>query len=289
VGAGLNCPLYDLVFSDVTGDGVDDIVVAGSNNNISALYTWVRVLRGVGNSTFQAAIETLPSPVARVDLGRLSVGEMTGSGGLDLVFGRSYYMPFSFDTGVMVFAGTGLGTFTQSFVNGFGTTNPQGSAIGDLDGDGIAEAVVSIQSNPVRIFRRGTTAPVLAPTSIPFPATALAISDVNGDGRADVLGVNGSLSVALNQGNLTFLAPISYSGASGDLFVRDWNGDGRVDVATTRSGQIGIYMGDGTGGFSLGPVFGQSTARLAIGDFNGDRKTDFASTGPGVVHVYLAQ
>jgi hypothetical protein len=284
----LACPVQDLVFLDVTSDGIDDLVVSGQQYT-NPFYSWVRVLRGVGNSTFQGAIES-GVPVNVPALGRISAGELNGTAGVDLVFGRSWFQftPTQ-DSAIVVMSGTGLGSFSASIVTGYNAVYPRGSAVADLDGDGIAEAIVSMQNNPTRVLRRGAMGLEFSTASLNFGATALATADLNGDGRRDVLGVNGGLVVALNQGNLTFLPPIAFAGADGDLFVRDWNGDGRLDVVTTRAGGIGVFIGDGTGGFSVGPRFGQSTGRLAIGDFNGDGKMDIASAGPNVVHVYLAQ
>lgn len=286
-GGAVGCQMQHLALADVTADGVDDIIASviqmnpGNND-----WTAVRVLRGIGNATYFASLETtIPSSV--IGLGRISVGDLSGSGAPDLVFGRQWYT--GSESAVVLLTGAGNGTFsTSATFNAFGTAAPLGSTVADLDGDGTVEAVVSMGGMPTTILRRGAMGLTVAGT-LPFQAQGLTTADVNGDGRRDVLGVNGSLVIAINAGNLTFLAPLVIAGADTDLAVRDWNGDGALDVVASRGSSLVFFVGDGSGAFAAGPQFGQSAGRIAIGDYNGDGKTDIATLASGVVHVYLAK
>lgn len=143
-------------------------------------------------------------------------------------------------------------------------------------------------------------------------AQMVAIADVNGDGKPDLViaesGNSWDLAVELGNGDGTFQAPIhTYPGTccSPDLreanwvAVGDFNGDGKPDVAigsgTGNAGYVTILLGNGDGTFTLSQIIsvaaGAGPVSGAVGDFNGDGKLDLAfvnnSVTPGVVDVYL--
>jgi len=114
----------------------------------------------------------------------------------------------------------------------------------------------------------------------------VAVGDVNGDGKPDVVALSSANSVAvfLNTGAST-LGPGTFFGlfpAAGNIgtALADINGDGFLDIVVTGS-PMQILLGDGKGGFSLptqiaGADLG-STCPAAVADFNGDGKLDIAT------------
>ncbi len=124
-----------------------------------------------------------------------------------------------------------------------------------------------------------------------YPGPLLA-SDLNGDGKADLITTNfysNEVNVLLGNGDGTFNAPVSYS-AGGSLptiiAIGDWNGDGKADLAVASSnyGWIAVLLGNGDGTFQTATTVCSacSATWLAAGDFNGDGKADLvASTNNG--------
>jgi hypothetical protein len=120
-------------------------------------------------------------------------------------------------------------------------------------------------------------------------AGSIAIGDVNGDGKPDIVvssftagGRMGKISVFLGSGDGTFQPEkVALSGlqAPSSLLLADFNGDGKLDLAFIDSG-IEIAPGAGDGTFAPPVTAVVSTAglqSLAVGDINGDGLPDLVA------------
>ena len=114
----------------------------------------------------------------------------------------------------------------------------------------------------------------------------MAIADMNGDGRADVVVANTdgpSVSVLLGQtdGTLGSKTDFPLQDSPLVLVAGDFNGDGKIDVAVTAGNGVEVLLGNGDG--TLGaPVTYPSTnapVLLAVADFNHDGILDLVTAG----------
>jgi hypothetical protein len=105
----------------------------------------------------------------------------------------------------------------------------------------------------------------------------MAVADVNGDNKADVLVPNTmGVLVFLGKGDGTFASPVNYpSPYAVQLFVGDFNGDGKPDILGTDEPIVFVLLGDGDGTFQAAKTSSSALGEVqAIGDLNGDQKLD---------------
>jgi hypothetical protein len=134
-------------------------------------------------------------------------------------------------------------------------------------------------------------------------ADSVAIADLNGDQRPDLLVVNSAesiVSVFIGHGDGKFDAPVPYP--SGGAFPNsvaagDVNGDGVLDILVTNcaatgasscpgplGGSVGVLLGNGDGTFQPAVTYetgGLAPWSVALGDLNGDKKLDLIVANRG--------
>ncbi|HKI31683.1 MAG TPA: VCBS repeat-containing protein [Gemmataceae bacterium] len=272
--------------ADLNGDGRPDLVVTDYGNGVNT----VSVLLGNGDGSFQPrqTFATGAGPVA------VAVADVNGDGRPDLVVSDFGAYGTAANT-VSVLLGNGDGTFQprRDFAAGRG---PFAVAVADLDGDGRADLVVTdvgSDSNP------GSTVTVLPGNGDgTFQArqdfatgrgpTAVAVADINGDGRPDLVTADAgsytspgtTVSVLLGNGDGTLQAARDVPTGQGPIAVAaaDLNGDGRPDlvVANYADNTVGVLLGDGDGTFQKEKTYrvGAGPIAVAVADVNGDGRLD---------------
>jgi hypothetical protein len=200
---------------------------------------------------------------------------------------------------VLVLPGDGAGALgtpveTRAAVN----VQPAGLASGDFNHDGNPDLLTINRSGgpnnggSVSVLLGVGNGTFLAPSTIGVRTAvnpkAVGVTDVNGDGKTDVvMPGDGSFSVLLGNGAGGFAQPASiFTANASTLTVADFNGDGKIDVAgvSLDTPKVSVALGDGAGGFGATQKFdtGASPQDVAAADFNGDGKTDLAVWSGGL-------
>ncbi len=263
--------LYPRLLGDVNGDGRADIVGFGEAGAFTAL--------GQVNGTFAAPIFALNGLGASIaaggwvsdDLYPRLLGDVNGDGRADIVaFGEA---------GASTALGQADGTFAAPILglNGLGASAAAGGwvsddlyprVLGDVNGDGRADIVAFGEAGAFTALGQfdGTfAAPILALNGLGASAAAggwvsddlypRTLGDVNGDGKADIVGFgDAGAFTALGQADGTFAAPVpgldnfGSSAAAGGWtsqntyprFAADVTGDGLADLVGF--GAAGIFV-----------------------------------------------
>jgi Bacterial Ig-like domain (group 3)/FG-GAP-like repeat/FG-GAP repeat len=299
---------YSVAIADVNGDGFLDLIVANQYASDSSSEGSVGVLLGNGDGTFQ--------PVFTYDSGGkraqwVAVADVNGDKHPDIIVtnGCAGECQSTRNGLVSVLLNDGKGSFlpARNYSDGASALGmPESIAVGDFNGDGHPDIVVSNQCADTAcstgslgvLLNKGDgtfRAPVQYSSGGYFYGQAVAVADMNGDGKLDLIVGNwcfnstvcsgfqtGAVSVLLGNGDGTFQAPVTSIGGMGvaaSLAVGDVNGDGHPDVLVTGGYVVDVLLGNGDGTLQT-PVGYSGTngiASVAIADLNGDGRPDLLS------------
>ena len=304
---------------DFNGDGKMDLAIAnGANQTIS-------VLLGKGGGAFLPARSySLPATCAP---NYLAVGDFKKDGHADLL------AMCLLGNMIVVVPGLGDGTFGAPIVTQLPLQTLVGdylegllipAAIADFNGDGNLDLVVALGSltnsssstnsvlnslGPYWLKGNGDGTFQSSPKLVANLADGLSAvaADFNRDGKMDLAivafdssGKTLTLSIALGQGDGTFLVKSSYSLTIGpNMTIGDFNGDGIPDIALSGAADLfkgsadaglAIYLGKGDGTFTPTPNINTGLANsvlfgLAPADFAGAGRQDLVAVlvaGQGV-------
>lgn len=117
--------------------------------------------------------------------------------------------------------------------------------IADVDGDGMADVILSTPINSITVLRNVGTPGNSSYEPVDLSATVdqalyYGFGDVDGDGLTDILarGLNGIVVYknACTPGKILFLPPVTISNIdiSSNIFLQDMNGDGKPDMVVMR-------------------------------------------------------
>ncbi len=304
-GAGFGAAVASA--GDVNGDGYGDLIVStmGLTGGAGANATYIYL----GGPGFPGEPIVIPSVSGEV----MSAGDVNGDGYADIL------VDFSGPgfAGAVLYLGSADGTVTSTSTgisageHDLGPLGAMGS--GDFNGDGYADVYVGVVGGfaDVAIYYGSATGLGATPQTFSgaaSTATAAAVTDVNGDGYADLV-------VGLSGDDLTKGADVYYGGPDGLTlssdtitppsidpaivaeFLGGWdflasagdvNADGYGDIVVLGKLQgttnAYVYLGSSHGlqanpvGVTL-PADATGAGAVGAGDFNGDGYDDVAVAG----------
>jgi hypothetical protein len=298
-----------VVVADFNGDGLPDLAATNfTSNSVSVLLNTTPA--GASTPTF-AAPETFAVGANPISV---AVADFNGDGRPDLAIAN-----YNGGTVSVLLNTTPPGSGTVSFAGprAFAVgDNPASVAVGEFNGDGRPDLVVSDVNDTVVSVLLNTTAAGSGTASfadqqffgVGVAPNAVAVADFNGDGRPDlaVVCVNdlkgstiwvllnttaaGASTVTFTAGQTFAASPITASAVA----AADLNGDGRPDLIAyerrdiTPVTMVSVLMnltatGAGTAAFAGPQTFatGTSPSDVAVADLDGDGRPDLAVTNGG--------
>ncbi|MBK7615223.1 MAG: VCBS repeat-containing protein [Burkholderiales bacterium] len=265
-----------LAYGDINSDGRVDLVTIqdGGAPWVSAFNVYLQ--NSTGRFELPYAVDT-PARENSPTAGLLLLADMDGDGRVDIVSTRGGY-------GVEV-AYQGLdGLFSRSLhlqsIPGLNMFK-----VADLDGDGLLDVVAAAWgSELVSVWRQqpnGNWAPEVLYPLFNNGRGDIAIGDLNGDGRSDLVVTSGQgdvqrgLGISYQQQDGSFGTPQYTSGVFGPVVIADVDGDGRMDLLTGSSG-VTLFRQQANGSLATPVVIPNvvGVSKLQVADLDGDGLKD---------------
>ncbi|HZE84832.1 MAG TPA: FG-GAP-like repeat-containing protein [Puia sp.] len=206
---------------------------------------------------------------------------------------------------------SGLNSFSfvreQDLFSPVGTNVGLAMAIGDVNGDGKPDIIISNWYNLVSVFRN-TSSPgsVSFAPRVDFPSAyetiGIAIADFDGDARPDLAltnvgfsGANPVVSVYRNtgkDGSISFdpRVDLAIGDIAFDIHSDDLDGDGKPDIAVSSSSMLYIFRNtSAAGAIAFDPpksfLGNLSTEFFTVGDLDGDGRPDLIEGGRPFIQI----
>lgn len=288
-------------YGDFNNDGNLDVVDASTVDAIEGYSpTYLDINLGNGDGTFTPAP---PLKGYKYGLWQVLTGDFNRDGNLDLVTSAGTIMS--------LYLGRGDGSFVNAHNFPYADAQIASQELaGDFNGDGKLDLILLAYDlgvgnggpegvafwfvagngdgtfqHPQRVAAFAGPSPCVAGGAL--GATAMKVSDFNGDGKLDIAFCNdGFVGVMLGNGDGTFQAPNYYSADPAHLglftfAVGDINSDGKPDLIVSEFGDDGysafvIFLGNGDGTFQAPQTLASGDGELGIvlGDLNSDGLLD---------------
>jgi len=300
--------------NDVNGDGKPDLLVAiACGSSLGDCSGLVGVLLGNGDGTFKPAVNYGSGGQTADSVASADVNE---DGNPDLLVANECGViaascPPDANGGIGVLLGNGDGTFQPAVTYDAGGGSTRSLAVADVNGDGNPDLLLAncgrsdcaIPSTVGVLLGNGdgTFQPAVSYGTGCCNSISIAVADVNGDGKPDLLVANacsivqfaclgeGSVAVLLGNGDGSFQSAVTYGSGGLSTFsvaTADVNGDRKPDLLVTNAcegpsncanGSVGVLLGVGDGTFLPAASYnsgGPEARFVAVADVNRDRRPD---------------
>ncbi|CAF2417401.1 unnamed protein product [Rotaria sp. Silwood2] len=272
-----------VAFDDVNNDNLSDAIIANAGTDS------IGVLLGFHYTTFQSPTTYSSDNNRRPH--NIITNDFNNDTYLDIA------VTFSLSDNIGVLLGYGNGSFgvMMTYSTGNGSL-PESLAAHDFNNDGQLDIVVANSgTNDIGIlvgYGNGSFANMIRySTGSDSAPVAIALTDINNDGRIDIVVVNyaaKNIGILLGLGNLTFNTLLTYPTENGlhplCVAAGDFDNDGQIDivVANYHASNINIFLGYENGSFttqmSYSTGYQSWPSWITVGDFNRDNRLDIATS-----------
>lgn len=286
--------IYRITSADFNGDGKPDLAIGNNAAGVNVLFNTTTT--GAATPTFSAAVNFATGNGSY----GITTADINGDGKIDIINAC-----FSANKVFVLLNTTATGGSTPSFAAGVSfttSTAPLDVRCGDINLDGKPDIVTPNQTGTVSIFLNTTVTGAATPTfsaktdiTTTGSAYALALADINLDGKADIIAGNynsNKISINLNTTSAgastpTFSTFTEFTTLSGVNFIctADINYDGKPDIIGGGGTSVFVFMDTTAPGASTPVLYTRydiSSVDVEDGcavDFNGDGKLDIVKCG----------
>ncbi len=281
---------HTLAVGDLSGDGLADVAVSGSGSD-QKVYVFLGATEGIFSTRRAYPAGSNPPDIV--------VGDLSGDGRADLALARGG------DPFVDLLLQQADGDLAPTISLPADSTGNADLAVGDLNGDGLLDLVKGFYSRDsiLNVFLQQADHSFASEISQPNPeylsADSIAVGDVTGDGRDDVVvsSVN-SLPNAWaiifdlgSDGRLSEMARYPLRSDATATGLADLDGDGRLDVILVSTVGVNVLpqQADGRLGAAQSYLTVRTSPRpqsMSVGDLNGDGRLDIVTAGQGFSLLY---
>jgi DNA/RNA endonuclease YhcR with UshA esterase domain/uncharacterized membrane protein YjjP (DUF1212 family) len=295
-----------IAFSDIDGDGDQDVFITGSNSSLSPI---AKLYANDGTGIFSEFI-TSETSFVEAELSSIAFSDVDGDNHPDILIAGQVSSLASVTNLYINSGGTGAYDHVPTPFEGVSDCS---IAFSDVDGDNDQDVLItglnSSGTQIAKLYTNDGTGTFSEVTGTPFEEvdlSSIAFSDVDGDSDEDVLitGFNYPgdpiAKLYLNDGTGTFseVAGTPFEGvAIGSIAFSDVDGDNDPDVLITGANSATtpiakLYINDGAGTFTevTGTIFeGVFASSIAFSDVDGDNDQDVLITGQNSSSIPIAK
>ncbi|ALN94021.1 NHL repeat family protein [Lysobacter gummosus] len=273
-----------LAVGDVTGDGLDDVVVATGRESGSDPQTLkVMLFSGLAGGGLAAPQTAYYASEGSVVVPNIVLADMNNDDILDILIGER--------TGLSIFPGNGNGALSGTH---YSLPIPGGVAgalaVMDVNNDSTPDVVHYLDDLGDQVARDlqvflgsggGRLAAPYAVNSALAGGSNIRAGDVNGDGFKDLVVTTKYAQIYVYEHDgINNFRPERSAGVGGNIALGDFDHDGRTDILSAIYGNgsstmVVRYSADGRSEMSSIP---EVALDLNAGDFNGDRRDDLLLT-----------
>jgi FG-GAP-like repeat len=282
---------YALAVGDFNGDHLLDVALWAISQTTGNMEVLIYLGNGAGGLTLSGGYGAPNSGSFSPGPNSIVAADVNGDGKLDLVAATQ-------NNGVFVLFGNGDGSFQAPANYSYARTSGccTGLAVADLNADGKPDLALVVNDGMSILLNNGNgtfgaATYYASGVSGSSPGGGIAIGDLNGDKKPDVVISNENLGVIvyLNQGSGTFAVKGTVNGAlvggTNNVVLADINNNKKLDIIIPDSfGDVFTFYGKGNGTFTAGPAYplqaqnNGGNSLVAVGDFNGDGTLDLLDT-----------